>query len=159
MIRVVHPRSESPIPDPDLDFLPGSRGQKGTGSRTADTDPQHCVPVMISPRESWRGAHLWTGEEGGVLRCCGWCGGRGLGEGGRGLQDGEQNLDPTQAVHNVLHVVAEVKRGGYFFSSETLMSCSINNRYCCAKSMTYMHPKREWYSLSYIVLVSRLTPV
>jgi hypothetical protein len=35
MIRVVHPGSR--IPDPDADFLPipnpGSRGQKGTGSR------------------------------------------------------------------------------------------------------------------------------
>jgi hypothetical protein len=33
------------IPDPDPDFLPipdpGSRGQKGTGSRIQDPDPQH----------------------------------------------------------------------------------------------------------------------
>jgi hypothetical protein len=36
------------IPDPDLDFypsripVPGFRGQKGTGSRIPDPDPQHC---------------------------------------------------------------------------------------------------------------------
>jgi hypothetical protein len=38
MIRDVHP-------DPDLDFLPipdpGFRGQKGTGFRISDPDPQH----------------------------------------------------------------------------------------------------------------------
>jgi hypothetical protein len=35
------------LPDPDPDFLhipdPGSRGQKGTGSRIQDPDPQHCI--------------------------------------------------------------------------------------------------------------------
>jgi hypothetical protein len=39
MIRVVHPGSR--FPDPDADFLPipdpGSRGQKGTGSRIRNT--------------------------------------------------------------------------------------------------------------------------
>ncbi len=37
----------SRIPDSDPDFLPipdpGSRGQKGTGSRIPDPDLQHCI--------------------------------------------------------------------------------------------------------------------
>ncbi len=37
------------IPEPDPDFLPipdpRSRGQKGTGSRIPDLDPQHCLSV------------------------------------------------------------------------------------------------------------------
>jgi hypothetical protein len=38
------PRSgirKKPIPDP------GSRGQKGTGYRIPDPDPQHCGPVWL----------------------------------------------------------------------------------------------------------------
>jgi hypothetical protein len=51
MIRVIHPGSW--IPDPDPDFLPipdpGSRGQKGTGSRLPGPDPQHCLPQLALP--------------------------------------------------------------------------------------------------------------
>jgi hypothetical protein len=42
--------------DPDLDFLPildpGSRGQKGTGYRIVDTDPQHCLKGRSGFRRS-----------------------------------------------------------------------------------------------------------
>ncbi len=45
------------IPDPDADYLPipdpGSRGQKGTGSRIPD--PQHCIFVIDpDPRQDLR---------------------------------------------------------------------------------------------------------
>ena len=44
--RKYDPGCSSWIPDPDADFLPipdpGSRGQKGIGSRIPDPDPQHC---------------------------------------------------------------------------------------------------------------------
>ncbi len=43
--RKYDPDCSSRIPDPDADFLPipdpGSKGQKGTGSRIPDPDPQH----------------------------------------------------------------------------------------------------------------------
>jgi hypothetical protein len=42
------------IPDPDPYFLPipdpESRGQKGTGSRILDPDPQHWLQVTFVPR-------------------------------------------------------------------------------------------------------------
>jgi hypothetical protein len=53
MIRVVHP---DPLPDPDPDFLPipdpGFRiqGQKGTGSRIPDPDPQYYICATILDR-------------------------------------------------------------------------------------------------------------
>ncbi len=41
------------ITDSDPDFLPipdpGSRGQKGTGYRIPDPDPQHCLTISIRP--------------------------------------------------------------------------------------------------------------
>jgi hypothetical protein len=55
------------IPDPDPDFLPildpGSRGQKGSGSRTQNPDPQHCKIPMKFNADPYRRYRLVSEKE------------------------------------------------------------------------------------------------